>query len=131
MSETEILSEFKRQMITFFDELIAQFPQEGDLIIMRLFITNQMPIMDVINEFNYEVNKNKGEKRQVIKDRNETYFLQCDVTPETHDKYKFSHFRKLWLSGVLDSEDKRIIWQWIDTFVFLVDKWNKCTQQQN
>ena len=31
MSKLQILSEFKTQITTFFDELIAQFPQEGDL----------------------------------------------------------------------------------------------------
>ena len=44
MSQLEILNEFKTQLIVFLDELVAQFPTEGDLIVVRLFIANQLPI---------------------------------------------------------------------------------------
>ena len=55
MSEIEILTEFKTQLIAFFDELIGQFPQEGDLVVVRLFLANQIPIQDVMNVFNYKI----------------------------------------------------------------------------
>jgi len=53
------------------------------------------------------------------------YFLNCDLNTNTQEKFNLSHFRKLWRSGVLDIEDKRVIWQWVDTFVFLADKYIK------
>ena len=37
MSEIEILCEFLNGLISFFDELIDQFPTEGDLVIFRIF----------------------------------------------------------------------------------------------
>ena len=123
MSSLQILSEFKTQITTFFDELIAQFPQEGDLVVMRLFISTQLPIEDTLNKFIYEITTNNGEKRQAVKERNELFFLKCETTNETSEKYKLSHFKKLWRSGQLDDEDKRVIWQWIDTFIFLADKY--------
>jgi hypothetical protein len=125
MSSLQILSEFKTQITTFFDELIAQFPQEGDLVVMRLFISTQLPIEDTLNKFIYEITTNNGEKRQAVKERNESFFLNCETTNETSEKYKLHHFKKLWRSGQLDDEDKRVIWQWIDTFIFLADKYVK------
>ena len=57
-TKTQILFEFKKQLTIFFDELIAQFPKEGDLIVIRLFLTNQIAIEDVMNIFNNTLNKN-------------------------------------------------------------------------
>ena len=51
MSEQQrmrILSIFKEQFITFLDELIAQFPKEPDLVIVRIFMKDQVPIEDVM-----------------------------------------------------------------------------------
>ena len=125
MSSLQILSEFKTQITTFFDELIAQFPQEGDLVVMRLFIATQLPIEDTLNKIIYEITINNGEKRQAVKERNEAFFFNCETTSETAEKYKLSHFKKLWRSGQLDEEDKRVIWQWVDTFIYLADKYVK------
>ena len=125
MSELETLAEFKKQLIFFFDELIAQFPTEGDLVVMRLFITNQMCIISTINTLIYELDKDDGKQRTIIQNRNDDFFLNCDLAPETQEKFKLAHFRKLWRSGFLDTEDKRVIWQWVDTFVFLADKYIK------
>ena len=92
---------------------------------MRLFISTQLPIEDTLNKFIYEITTNNGEKRQAVKERNESFFLNCETTNETSEKYKLHHFKKLWRSGQLDDEDKRVIWQWIDTFIFLADKYVK------
>ena len=55
MSEIEILSEFKTQIISFFDELIDQFPQEADLVVARLFFSNQIDIKTAIDNFTLEI----------------------------------------------------------------------------
>ena len=34
-TELAILIEFKKQLTNFFDELVAQFPKEGDLVVIR------------------------------------------------------------------------------------------------
>ena len=101
MSVDEILLEFKNQLIVFFDELIGQFPQEGDLVVIRLFIANQIPVADAINIFNHKINKNDQELRKMVKDRNEIFFLEHNIF-DTLGKQKVSHFKKLWLSACGD-----------------------------
>ena len=124
MSELEILIEFKKQLTNFFDELIAQFPQEGDLVIIRLFLSNQMEIKDVINIFITTIHKNNNEFRNMVKERNEQFFLEHDIF-DIISKQKAGHFKKLWKSGQLDTEDKQVIWKWLDTFVYLGDKYTR------
>ena len=123
MSENEVLIEFKTQLVSFFDELITQFPQEGDLVVLRLFVTNQMPIKYIMNTFIQKINTNDQELRKMVKDRNECFFLENNIF-ENVCKEKILRFKKLWRSA-LDTEDKEVIWTWIDAFIYLGDKYTK------
>ena len=75
MSEFEILTEFKNGLITFFDELIDVFPTEGDLIMARIFLKDQIPITDVITLFINNLNKDDQMFKKMIKNRNESFFI--------------------------------------------------------
>ena len=119
----EVLREFKKQMILFFDELIDQFPAEGDLVVARLFIANQVPIVDLMNDFNLRINRDDQRLRKMIVDRRDDFFLENTLF-QSHSS-NLNHFKKLWRSGCLDADDKIIIWQWVDTFIFLGDKYTK------
>jgi hypothetical protein len=124
MSEIEVLTEFKTQLISFFDELIGQFPLEGDLVIVRLFFANQIPIQDVMNNFNHKINTNDQELRKMIKNRNEAFFLENNIF-DNLGKDKINNIKKIWRSDRLDKEDKEVIWNWIDAFMYLGDKYAK------
>jgi hypothetical protein len=34
-----------------------------------------------------------------------------------------NHFRKLWLSKKLDDEDRKVLWSWFDSFIYLANKY--------
>lgn len=125
--KTDILAEFKKQLTIFFDELIGQFPTEGDLIVIRLFLTNQMPIQDIMDIFVRTLNNNDREFKLMIKARDEKFFLDHDIF-DTISKQKSGHFKKLWSSGQLDQEDKEIMWKWLDTFVYLSEKYTSALE---
>lgn len=122
MPTTEILGEFKKNLIIFFDELIDQFPNEGDLVLLRLFLSTQIPIEEVMKTFTYSINKNEQELRKMVKERNDTFFLEHNVF-ENVNKNKVSRFKKLWVSESLDVDDKNVIWNWVDVFIYLSDKY--------
>jgi len=126
MSAEEILLEFKNQLVNFFDELINQFPSEGDLVVIRLFLSNQIPIRDVMNNFNYQLNKDNKIFKTMIKNRDEQFFLENNLFElKGSNRDKIGHFKRLWRSGVLDDEDKKVMWKWVDSFVYLTDKYTK------
>ena len=124
MSEINILSVFKTSLISFVDELIGQFPQEPDLIILRIFLKDQVPIQDVMNKFIYAINKEDQKIKNEIKERNDMVFLKNEIF-ETISKTKTINFGKLWKSDTLDKGDKETIWRWIDSFVLLSEKYTK------
>ena len=124
MSEIDVLTQFKTGIITFIDELINQFPEEGDLVILRIFMKDRVPIVDVINSF---VIKILPLKQMIIK-QDENFFLNhCQIFDNfgSNDDQKVNHFKKLWRSGRLDSEDKEIVWKWFESFVMLAEKYQK------
>ena len=122
-TKMEVLREFKTQLIIFFDELIESFPMEGDLVVARLFIANQVPIVDIMNDFNHHINKDNNRLRNMVKECREDFFLS-ETLFSTH-KNTLDHFKKIWRSANMDNEDKDIIWKWVDTFIFLGDKYSK------
>ena len=120
----QILIQFKNSLVSFIDELIEAFPREPDLIILRIFLKDQIAIEDVMNKFIYAINKNDQELKKYIKDRNELFFLESDVF-ETISKSKAINFKKLWRSGNLDDDEKLAVWKWIDSFVILSERYTK------
>ena len=76
MSEIHVLKEFKNNLISFFDELIDQFPDIGELVMIRIFLKDQVIIKDVVESVSYQINKNDQLIRKIIKERNEEFFLE-------------------------------------------------------
>lgn len=125
MSEILILKEYKKNLIFFIDELIDQFPLEGDLIILRIYLNDQVNIKDVMETFTQYLNKDDQVIKNNIKHRNDTFFFNNTNLFDTFDKTKMMHLKKVWRSPQLNKEDKETIWKWIDSFVFLSDKYAK------
>lgn len=125
MSEIEIINQFKNALISFLDELIGQFPIEGDLVIVRIFLKDRVPIVDVINYFVRCILPLK----KMVTERDEDFFLnKCTLFESitSKEKGKVSRFKKLWRSESLDDEDKKVVWEWFDSFIFLSEKYQKC-----
>ena len=126
MSEIEILKQFKNTLTSFLDELISQFPSEADLVIFRIFLKDRIPIVNVMEYFVLKILPLKN----MIKNRNEDFFLNhCSLMEDIQNKEKkekISHFKKLWRSPSLDDDDKDIVWDWFDSFLYLTEKYQKC-----
>lgn len=126
MSEIEILKQFKNALISFLDELISQFPSEGDLVIFRIFLKDRVPIENVINYFVLKILPLK----KMVQERDEDFFLnKCTLFESIQSpdkKGKVNRFKKLWRSPLLDNDDKRVVWEWFDSFIYLSEKYQKC-----
>lgn len=126
MSEVQILIQFKNCLISFLDELISQFPSEADLVIFRIFLKDRVPIVDVMNYFVLKLSPFKD----MVKSRDEDFFLnKCNLFENFGDNNKQSKvnkFKSIWRSEILDNDDKKVIWEWFDTFIYLSEKYQSC-----
>jgi hypothetical protein len=122
------VQEFRNQLVDFLDELIEQFPRESQFVIMRIFIKDQVPALDVLGRFIRDVLpfKNQIQKRDhdfLIK--NSIFYAKNNTSGQFRDTSveKIDHFGELWKSNQLDDEDRKVIWDWLDVFVELASKY--------
>jgi hypothetical protein len=120
-AKIEVLKKFKKGMLSCIDELIDQFPEEGDLVSVRVFVADQAPIEDVIVNFGEQILPFK----KMILDRNEKFFLNDNDIFSSLDGGKVLHFKKLWLSDQLDDDDRDTIWKWFKYHLSVVEDYKK------
>ena len=123
-NEIRILQQFKSSLITFVDELISQLAQEPDLVIARIFLNDQVPIKDVMDWFVHQLVTVRGQ----IKNRDEQYFISNTSLFTRISPGRVNNFKRIWRSGHLDDETREVVWKWIDSFVYLADKYSNAIQ---
>lgn len=116
-----LMQEFRSQLVSFLDELIEQFPSEGDFVLIRIFIKDQLPIPDVLGRYIRDLLPFQNQ----VKERDESFFLnnQLLYTGGNMAQSRINHFKKLWVSEKLDDNDREIIWQWMDAFNNIANKY--------
>lgn len=120
----DILIQFKSNIISFIDELIEQFPKEGDLVIVRILLKDMAAPVDIMNNFISKI----FPFRDVIKTRNDSFFLNSESASSLFsdlDKGKVNHFKRIWKSSSLDQQDREIIWIWFDTFIKMAERYQE------
>ncbi len=121
-----VLIEFKKSLIILMDELIDQLPQEADIVICRIFLKNQVNIVDVMGYFIMKILPLKT----YVKKRDDRFFLQHNILFGKLDKNKVNHFKRLWTSSALDEDDREVIWTWFDCFIRLSEKYQRCKEAE-
>lgn len=114
-----ITSEFHKNLINFLDELIEQFPHNKYFLTARIHVKDVIPITTVINYFIQYILPYK----EYIAKRDAEFFMNNSEFYSKFDKDMINDFKKLWRSNQLDKEDRQILWKWIDSFVFLLEKY--------
>lgn len=107
-----LIREFRMVLVSFLDELIEQFPHEGDFVIIRIFIKDQVPMADVLGRFIRDLLP----CAEQVKSRNERFFLDNTLlySGASVADSKVNHFKNLWLSNQLDDNDRETVWKWMD-----------------
>jgi len=119
MSQLDLLRQLKDELIFFFDELIELLPEEPDLVIVRIFLKDKIPIVDIME---YIVNELIPLKPMVLQ-RDDRFFVNHNILFTKIDENKVNHFKRLWTCGSLDKENKETIWRWFRSFIYLAEKY--------
>ena len=125
MKKTRILNVFRGSILSFLDELIDQFPNEVNLVIAKVFLKDTIPIEMTMNKFIEKLEKNNFQLKRMVKKRDDDFFLENDIfsiDSYSVGKTSVNHFRNIWQSEI-DDDDRSIIWDWIDNFIKISDKY--------
>ena len=115
------LKEFKQQLIEFLDQLIGIFPTNTDLIILRIFLKDQIPIENIMKTFVLRLLPCK----EMVLSKDSNFFMNNNSLFEELDINKVNRFKKIWRSNNLDNEDREAIWRWLEVFITLSEKYQK------
>lgn len=118
-SDIKILEKFQKSLVAFFDELIEMFPDEKDFILIRILIKDQIPSTQIMGYFEM-VMSNKDIVSSI--ERRDDNFILSNVLFSKISKSDV--FKNLWLSR-LDSDDKIMIWDWVDSFSRMTKEYMK------
>ena len=124
MSELQLLQTFKNQIINFLDELIQQFPNQAEFVIIRVFVKDQIPLADVLGRFIKEC----IDFHDQVKQKDEKFFLESDIIVNALGGNQMGldvmdKLRELWRSDSLDQEDRDMVWRWLDLFFNIAQKY--------
>jgi hypothetical protein len=111
--------ELQKSLITFFDELTEQFPQEPDFILIRIAIKDTISPLDIMKFFIVKILPEK----ELIQQHSDTFFVEKNSL-FSMGNFNSEVFKKLWLTKI-DEENKIIIWKWLDLFIRIVEKYQK------
>lgn len=115
LGKLEILSLFKDNMLQFIDNLVELCPEEGELIMFRILFENQLPIEDTMIRLAKVI---LPIKEMIIK-KNEKFFLEGNDIFGNVKQEKIIKWKQLWLKKNLDSQDREMIWKWLQLFLGL------------
>lgn len=112
------MNEFRNHLVQFLDELIEQFPNEPNFVIMRIFVKDQVPVETVLGRFIRDILPYRKQAQQ----RDFQFFIEHPflfLSNEDMDNVKdeYNYFTKLWQSDLLDETDRNVIWSWLDIFM--------------
>ena len=115
-NEVQILQLLKKELITFLDELISILPEEKDFLVIRFFLNDQVPIVDVMNY----IIKELVPLEDYVKVKDDRFFLEHQVLfePLRDQESKVNYFKKLWENHDLE-ENKDAVWNWFRHFINL------------
>jgi hypothetical protein len=111
LSRTEILKLFKENILNFLDALIEKFNKESDFIMLRILF-EQVDMKDTMKIFATRILPYVD----MIKNKDEKFFLNCDSLFEGISTNKISHFKNIWTSPDLTEDDKDQLWRWFRFF---------------
>ncbi len=115
MSDLKSYTDLHKTIVSFFDELVEMFPNEGDFVALRIMIKDQVPVTQIVNHFK----KSLLPEKENIRQRNRAFFDK-NVLFTSVGESQYQKFRSLFLG--LDKDDQDAIWKWLDAFVALTEK---------
>ena len=116
----KILNQLHAQSLNLLDDLITICPNEGDILLVRLFFEQVDPqvLMDGFIKWVYPW---KG----YILEHNEAYFEENDHIFGPLPADKVAYFKEKYQDGTFQKEDKESIWSYFEVFIKLVEQYNK------
>ena len=123
----EILTLFKNNLIQFFNELIELFPDDGDMIAVRILLDTQVPVEITMTKFAERILPVKN----MIKNKDDKFFLSDTPIFNGINGDKVLKWKQIWNSPKLEPSDREAIWKWFNLFLSLAEMYCEHLNNKN
>jgi hypothetical protein len=117
----KILAQLKSQVLNLLDDLLIIYPNESDLLLIRLFFDNQISDKKLMEGFIKWVYPWKNH----ILTHNEEFFENNEHIFGPLPINKIHYLKDKLKDGTIDKEDKETMWRYFEVFIKLIDQYNK------
>ena len=118
----QLIAYFRDQLVKFIDEIIEQFPDKPDFVLVKLIVKDKVSMTDVMGRYIQTVIPEKD----VIVNRNLDFFKK-DFVKGYEDwpnlNRIFLEVKSLYFSDRLDDDERDTIWRWMDLFLRICEKY--------
>ena len=129
MSDIQVYQTLHKNLVSFLDELIEIFPNEGDFVVFRIMVKDRIPIIEIARYMEYYLLPEKESVKNALKSA-----INGNPTPfnerlnEMFGKFSGSdkvgsyvtNYKQLF--DGLDDDNKLAIWKWLHVFIHLLEK---------
>lgn len=124
INKEQLILNFNKAIIDFLDEIIELFPSQAeDLIALRVYLSTQIKPEEIINyvikEYTYLF--------PIINERNERQLVEIEFS-NILKNLENNKYKDLWKK--IDNDTKNTIWQWLDKFIYIINKYQKKIQEE-
>lgn len=126
LSETEILTLFKNNLLEFIDNLVELCPNESELVVYRILLENSVPIEVAITQFGKVIIPLK----EMIDKKDEKFFLENHNIFGSAKNNDVIKWKRVWTESNLDASDKESIWKWLSLFLKITQMYFKQKNNQ-
>lgn len=121
MTDQQVLSDMKKQVINLLDDLSEVFPSETELLMARIYFDTQVDPLTIMQGFEKWVYPWKDK----IIARDERFFHENDHIFGPVPANKLIKFKKMYKDGTIDSQDKKVIWDYFNVYIKLIERYKK------
>jgi len=115
LTKLELLKIFRTKLIDFLDALREKLPKENDIVILRVYLAEQVPIETILQIFAKRILPYE----EMVNTRDERFILDQNDLFEGLKGDKVHYFKTLWNSPTFTQEDKNMLWEWFKVFLKL------------
>lgn len=119
--EKQLCIQLKTQVLNLLDDILIICPNEPELILVRIYFDVKTAPEILMKGFIKYVYPWK----EHIKQRDEIFFEKSENIFGTVPNNKISYIKNKIKDGTFDEQDKKIIWQYFDIFIKIIEKYNK------
>lgn len=134
MSDIQVYETLQTNLVSFLDELIEIFPNEGDFVLFRIMVKDRIPIIEIAKYMEYYLLPEKDAVKIALKSaingnpapfnsKLNDMFNKFAGKADNDNVGYVTNYKQLFDS--LDDDNRVAIWKWLHVFIHLLEKINK------